>query len=604
MKKDLENIRNIAIIAHVDHGKTTLVDKMLHCAGSIQGEHSERILDSDQLEKERGITIFAKNTMIEWKGCHINIVDTPGHADFGGEVERILSMVDSVLLLVDAAEGPMPQTRFVTQKAFEKKLNPILVINKIDKDDIRTDWVIEKVFDLFCELGASDKQLDFPIIYTSATKNIATYDLNDQTTDISLLLDMIIDNVPAPNVDPKGPFQMQISALDYSSYVGAIGIGKVYRGNIKNNAPVKVIGCDNSERMGKILKIFGQNGLQRKEIPMAMAGDIVAISGIEDLRISDTICDPNLVESLPVLSIDEPTVSMMFMVNDSPFAGKEGKFVTSRKIKDRLDKELIHNVALRVESTESADKFKVSGRGELHISILIENMRREGFEFAISRPEVIKKTVDHEIHEPFESLIISVPQEYQGVIMELLNSRQGKLQNIIVENTERVKLEYIIPTRGLIGFHIEFMNATSGTGIMHHVFDHYGPETTQQVVSRKQGVLIANTNGTTTTFAIWNLQPRGKLIVSPQTEVYEGMVVGLHSKDNDLVVNIVKEKQLTNIRAAGKDEKIILIPPLIMSLEQALETINDDELVEVTPKSIRIRKKFLKEHERKRASRQ
>ncbi len=602
MNLKVENIRNIAIIAHVDHGKTTLVDKLLHYSGNVLDEKAERVLDSDQLEKERGITIFAKNTSINWKGYHINIVDTPGHADFGGEVERILSMVDSVLLLVDASEGPMPQTRFVTQKAFEKKLHPILVINKIDKDDVRPDWVLDQVFDLFCELDATDEQLDFPVIYTSSTKDIATYDLKKQESNMSLVLDMIIERVSEPKVDPNGTFQMQISALGYSTYVGTIGIGKVYRGSISSNTAVKVVRNDQVNKSGKVLQIFSQQGLNREEIPQALAGDIVSISGIDDLRVSDTICDPNHIEGLPILSIDEPTVSMMFMVNDSPFAGKEGKFVTSRKIKDRLDKELIHNVAMKVENTESPDKFKVSGRGELHIAILIENMRREGFELSISRPEVIKKIINDIVHEPFENLVVNVPTNYQGVVMELLNNRQAKLQNITVESKDRVRLEYLAPTKGLIGFHIEFINLTSGTGIMHHVFDHYGPVSNEQIISRKQGALIANSNGVATGFAIWNLQPRGELMISPQTEVYEGMVVGLHNRSNDLVVNVVKEKQLTNVRASGKDEKIVLIPPLLLTLERSLEIINEDELVEVTPSKVRIRKKFLKEHERKRAN--
>lgn len=604
MTSDINKIRNVAIIAHVDHGKTTLIDKLLGQTNSLAGkEMDERCLDSNDLEKERGITILAKNTAIEWNGYRINIVDTPGHADFGGEVERILSMVDSVLLLVDAVEGPMSQTRFVTQKAFEKKLNPIVVVNKIDKDGSRPDWVINQVFDLFCDLNATDAQLDFPVIYASAINGFSSPNPSETTSNMTTLLQLIVDKVPAPNVNVDGPFQMQISALDYNNYVGTIGIGKVYRGKITPNTPIKIISSDEKQSSGKIMQLLRQTGLSKKEIPSAVAGDIISIAGIEHLSISDTICDVEHVEALPALSVDEPTVSMMFMVNDSPFAGKEGKLVTSRQIKERLDKELIHNVALRVEQTDSPDKFKVSGRGELHISILIETMRREGFELAVSRPEVILKTIDNKICEPYEDVTINIPQEYQGSIMETLNLRQAKLSNITMENKGRVRLDFIIPTRGLIGFHSEFVNMTSGMGIMHHVFDHYGPKIPSEIVSRKNGVLISNTSGTATAFAIWNLQARGKLTIKPQTNVYEGMVVGLHSRENDLVVNVIKGKQLTNVRASGKDDKIILSPPMILSLEQALEFIEDDELVEVTPDSIRVRKKYLKEHERKKDKR-
>lgn len=596
-----EQLRNIAIIAHVDHGKTTLVDKLLQQTSSVSKKAmTERVMDSNDLERERGITILAKNTAIKWNDYRINIVDTPGHADFGGEVERILSMVDSVLLLVDAVDGPMPQTRFVTQKAFAQGLNPIVVINKIDRPGARPDWVMDQVFDLFDNLGATDKQLDFPVVYSSALLGYATLDLGAESSDMSPLFETIVNRVPAPEVDPAGPFQMQISTLDYSSYVGMIGVGRITRGKARTNMPVTVIDREGKTRNGRILQVMGYLGLERTEVAEASAGDIIAISGIEELKISDTLCDPANVEALPALSVDEPTVSMTFQVNTSPFAGKEGKYVTSRKIRDRLYQELMHNVALRVADTSDPDKFRVSGRGELHLSVLIENMRREGYELAVSRPEVITKMVDGEVHEPYETLAIDVPTEYQGAIMERLGSRRGDLKNMTVDDKGRVRLDYIIPSRALIGFHTDFLTLTSGTGMMHHVFSHYAAAAKGEIPHRLNGVLISNQVGTALAYSLFNLQDRGRMLISPQTEVYEGMIVGIHTRDNDLVVNVCKAKQLTNIRAAGSDENILLIPPILMSLEQALEFIDDDELVEVTPQSIRVRKKFLKEHERKR----
>lgn len=600
-----DKLRNIAIIAHVDHGKTTLVDKLLKQTESIskKATHTERIMDSNELERERGITILAKNTAIKWHDYRINIVDTPGHADFGGEVERILSMVDSVLLVVDAVDGPMPQTRFVTQKAFARGLNPIVVINKIDRPGARANWAVDQVFELFDNLGATDKQLDFPIVYTSALQGYATLDLNHKSEDMTPLLETIIKNVPAPKVDPRGPFQMQISTLDYSSYVGMIGIGRISRGSVKTNMPVAIVDREGKSRNGRILQIFEYLGLDRSEVPVAYAGDIVAITGIDKLKISDTLCDPNHIEALPALIVDEPTVSMTFQVNTSPFAGKEGKFVTSRKIRERLEQELLHNVALRVEETGDPDKFKVSGRGELHLSILIENMRREGYELAVSRPEVITKQVAGELQEPYENLAIDVPTSYQGAIMEKLGSRRGELKQMVADQKGRVRLDYIIPSRALIGFHTEFLTLTSGTGLIHHVFSHYGLAAKGEIPHRQNGVLISNQQGIALAYALFNLQERGRMLIGPQTEVYEGMIVGIHSRDNDLVVNVCKAKQLTNIRAAGSDENILLTPHIQFSLEQALEFIEDDELVEVTPLSIRLRKKLLKEHERKRASR-
>lgn len=601
----IEQIRNVAIIAHVDHGKTTLVDKLLQQTGTLneRAPRVERLMDSNDLEKERGITILAKNTSVHWNGYQINIVDTPGHADFGGEVERILSMVDSVLLLVDAVDGPMPQTRFVTQKAFARGLKPIVVINKIDRPGARPHWVMDQVFDLFDNLGASDEQLDFPVVYTSALNGYAKLEIDDVSDNMNPLLQTIVDRVAPPDVDANGPFQMQISSLDYSSYVGTIGIGRVTRGHVQAKAPVKIIDKDGNIRSGRLLQLLGFKGLERVEITDARAGDIIAITGIDNLNISDTLCDPNQVEALPPLTVDEPTISMTFQVNDSPFAGQEGKYVTSRKIRERLQTELLHNVALRVEDTEDPDKFRVSGRGELHLSILIETMRREGYELAISKPEVILREENGEQFEPYESLTVDVEETHQGSIMEKLGERRGELQNMVPDGKGRVRLDYQIPTRGLIGFHTEFLSATSGTGLMYHVYDHYGPAVKGRIGKRTNGVLIANCLGAARAFALFNLQERGRLFVEHQTSCYEGMIVGIHARDNDLVVNVTKEKQLTNMRASGTDENIILTPPIKLSLEQALEFIDDDELVEVTPKSIRIRKKELNETERKRTSR-
>jgi GTP-binding protein len=600
-----EQIRNVAIIAHVDHGKTTLVDKLLQQTSSISKKNStERVMDSNALEQERGITILAKNTAIKWQDYRINIVDTPGHADFGGEVERILSMVDSVCLLVDAVDGPMPQTRFVTQKAFDQGLNPIVVINKIDRPGARPDWVVDQVFDLFDRLGATDKQLDFPIVYTSALLGYATLDLATTTTDMTALFQTIVDFVPPPAVEVNGAFQMQISTLDYSSYVGMIGVGRIKRGQARTNMPVSIIDREGNVRQGRILQVLEYLGLDRTEVPSAEAGNIIAITGIDGLKISDTICDPAQVEALPALSVDEPTISMTFQVNTSPFAGKDGKFVTSRKIRERLQQEILHNVALRVEDTQDPDKFKVSGRGELHLSVLIENMRREGYELAVSRPEVITHIVDGEVQEPYEILTIDIETEHQGVIMEQLGSRRGDLKNMMADDKGRVRLDYVIPARALIGFHTDFLTYTSGSGLIYHVFSHYGPAVKGELGRRKNGVLISNQQGTALSFSLWNLQERGRMLIGPQTEVYEGMITGIHTRDNDLVVNVCKAKQLTNMRASGSDENIILTPYIKMSLEQALEFIDDDELVEVTPSNIRIRKKFLKEHERKRTSKE
>ncbi len=597
---------NIAIIAHVDHGKTTLVDKLLQQSGTLgeRGQFVERVMDSNELEQERGITILAKNTAIHWQDYFINIVDTPGHADFGGEVERILSMVDSVLLLVDAVDGPMPQTRFVTQKAFEKGLNPIVVVNKIDRDGARPDWVIDQVFDLFDRLGATDTQLDFPIVYTSALNGFATLDPEHPNSDMTPLFETIIEQVPAPDVDLEGPFQMQISALDYSSYVGTIGIGRITRGHANGNTPISIIDREGKTRNGKIGQILGHLGLERQAVETACAGDIVCVTGIEGLQISDTLCDPNTVEALPALTVEEPTVTMTFQVNDSPFAGKEGKFVTSRQLKARLERELLHNVALRVEETDDPDKFRVSGRGELHLSILIETMRREGYELAVSRPEVISRTVGDVIEEPYEWVNIDIEEVHQGAIMEALGERQGTLKDMVPDGKGRIRLDYIVPSRGLIGFYTDFLTMTSGSGLLSHVFDHYAERKGTIASSRKQGALIANGSGKAIAFALFNLQERGKMMITPQTETYEGMLVGLNSRENDLVVNVQKSKQLTNIRASGSDENVILKPPLKLSLERALELINDDELVEVTPEHIRLRKKLLKEHERKRKSRE
>ncbi|MEW8104099.1 MAG: translational GTPase TypA [Candidatus Thiodiazotropha endolucinida] len=602
----IENLRNIAIIAHVDHGKTTLVDELLKQSGTL-GERFgdvERVMDSNDQERERGITILSKNTAIRWKDYRINIVDTPGHADFGGEVERVLSMVDSVLLLVDAQEGPMPQTRFVTQKAFKHGLRPIVVVNKIDKPGARPDWVIDQVFELFDRLGATDEQLDFPIIYASAVNGYAGLESQVNQGDMRPLFETIVDHCPAPEVDPDGPFQMQISNLDYNSYVGAIAVGRVTRGTVKPNQQITVVKYDGEQHRGKIGIVYGYLGLERFEVDQASAGDIIAISGLEAPNVSDTLCDPEHVEPMPPLSVDEPTVSMTFQVNTSPFAGLEGKYLTSRQLKERLERELIHNVALRVEEGTDPEKFKVSGRGELHLSVLIENMRREGYELAVSRPEVIFREVEGEVCEPYEQLTVDVEEKDQGSIMEALGARKGELKDIVPDGKGRVRLDYIIPSRGLIGFQTEFMTTTSGTGLIYHVFDHYGPTQQGGIAARKNGVLIANGQGKVLGYALFNLQERGRLFASPGDDVYEGQIVGINSRDNDLVVNPLKGKQLTNIRAAGKDDSIILTPPLQYSLEQALEFIEDDELVEVTPGAIRLRKKHLREHERKRASRE
>ena len=588
-----EFIRNIAIIAHVDHGKTTLVDKLLEHSGTLDRKNigSERILDSNDQERERGITILSKNTAIKWKDHKINIVDTPGHADFGGEVERVLSMVDSVLLLVDAVDGPMPQTRFVTQKAFEKGLNPILVINKIDRPSARPDWVQDQVFDLFDRLGGNDQQMDFPTIYTSALNGTSGLDLEKIEEDMSPLLDLIISKVNEPAVSLEEPFQMQISALDSNSYVGVIGIGRISRGNVKPNDQVVVIDAEGEQKAGKILQVLGHEGLERVEVDKAEAGDIVCVTGIEKLYISDTLCDPENTEQLPPLSVDEPTVSMTFQVTDSPFAGKEGKFVTSRNIKDRLEQELLSNVALRVEQGESADKFKVSGRGELHLSVLIENMRRDGFELGVSKPEVIQKEVNGEIHEPFEQIVIDIEEQHQGPVMEEMGSRKAELKNMEPSETGRIKLDFIAPSRGMIGFRSQFLTLTSGTGILTSIFDHYGPAKKGEITTRQNGVLVSMAEGKTLAYSLFNLQNRGKLFVGHGLNVYKGQIVGLHSRDNDLPVNPTKAKQLTNIRASGTDENLILVPHIEHSLEQALEFIEEDELVEVTPSAIRLRKK-------------
>ena len=589
----VSNLRNIAIIAHVDHGKTTLVDKLLQQSGTLDRKNmdSVRIMDSNDQEKERGITITAKNTSINWNHHLINIIDTPGHADFGGEVERALSMVDSVLLLVDAVDGPMPQTRFVTQKAFEKGLKPIVVINKIDRPDARPNWVLDQVFDLFDRLGATDDQLDFPIIYTSAINGTSGFELDEMRSDMTPLIEMIIERVPEPKVNINGPLQLQISALDSNSYVGVIGIGRIKQGSIKPNQQVSVINRDGEIRKGKILQVMGYQGLERKEIDNAEAGSVVCITGIDKLNISDTICDPSFEEALPPLSVDEPTVSMTFQVNDSPFAGREGKFVTSRNIKERLEKELISNVALRVDQGDSPDKFIVSGRGELHLSVLIETMRREGYELAISKPKVIQKDINGVLHEPFEQIIIDVEEIHQGAVMEELGPRKAEIQNIESDNKGRVKLEFIAPSRGIIGFRSQFLTITSGTGIMTSVFDHYGSAKAGDIAKRSNGVMYSMIAGKTLSYALFNLQNRGKLFLGHGKEVYIGQIVGLHSRDNDLPVNPTKAKQLTNIRAAGTDENLILIPHIQHTLEQALEFIEEDELVEVTPDSIRMRKK-------------
>lgn len=599
----IQNLRNIAIIAHVDHGKTTLVDKLLRLSGTLDRKEleNERVMDSNDQEKERGITILAKNTALKWQGYQINIVDTPGHADFGGEVERVMSMVDCVLLVVDSIDGPMPQTRFVTQKAFQAGLNPIVVVNKIDRPGARPDWVVDQVFDLFDKLGATDEQLDFPIVYASALNGIAGLDHEKLDDNMDALFQAIVDHVPPPKVDLDGPFQMQISQLDYNSFLGVIGVGRITRGKIKANSPVIAIGADGKKRQGRILKIMGHHGLQRIEVEQAQAGDIVCVSGMDELYISDTLCDINNVEALPPLTVDQPTVSMTFQVNDSPFAGKEGKYVTSRNIRDRLEKELLHNVALRVEPGDSPEKFKVSGRGELHLSVLIENMRREGFELAVGRPEVVIREIDGEQQEPYENVIIDIEEQHQGALMEQMGLRKGDLTNMTPDGKGRIRLEYTIPARGLIGFRNNFLTLTSGTGILTSTFSHYGPIKGGEVNHRLNGVLVSMASGKALTYSLETLQSRGKLFLEPGQEVYEGQLAGIHSRDNDLVVNPTKAKKLDNMRAAGKDDVIGLVPPIKFTLEQALEFIDDDELVEVTPKSIRLRKKLLTENERKRA---
>ncbi|WP_371195664.1 translational GTPase TypA [Glaciecola sp. SC05] len=605
MSAPIAQLRNIAIIAHVDHGKTTLVDKLLQQSGTLtnRGDAQERVMDSNDIEKERGITILAKNTAINWNGYRINIVDTPGHADFGGEVERVMSMADSVLLLVDAQEGPMPQTRFVTQKAFAQGLKPIVVINKIDKPGARPDWVMDQVFDLFDNLGATDDQLDFQVVYASALNGWASLDVDVPSSDMTPLFETIVKQVAPPDADSEGGFQMQISQLDYNSYVGVIGVGRIKRGKVRVNQQVTVAMAKGGTRNGKVSKVLGYLGLDRDDVDEGSAGDIVAITGLGELKISDTVCDPNLVEALPPLSVDEPTVTMTFQVNTSPFSGKEGKFVTSRNILERLQNELIHNVALRVEETDNPDKFRVSGRGELHLGILIENMRREGYELAVSRPEVILKEEDGKLMEPFETLTIDCEDQHQGSLMEQLGLRKAELTNMSPDGLGRIRMDFTIPSRGLIGFQTDFMTMTSGSGLLYHTFDHYGPHKGGNIGQRKNGVLIANAPGKALTNALFNLQERGRLFIGHGVEVYEGMIIGIHSRENDLTVNALKGKQLTNVRASGTDEAQTLVPPVRMSLEQALEFIDNDELVEVTPVSVRLRKKLLSENERKRDSR-
>ena len=590
------SLRNIAIIAHVDHGKTTLVDKLLQQSGTLDRKNmaTDRIMDSNDQEKERGITILAKNTAINWKDHRINIIDTPGHADFGGEVERVLSMVDSVLLLVDAVDGPMPQTRFVTQKAFELGLKPILVINKVDRPEARPHWVLDQVFELFDNLGATDDQLDFNVIYASALNGLAGLEADELAEDMTPLLDMIVAKVSAPDVDEEAPFRMQISALDSNSYVGVIGIGRITGGSVKPNARVIVVDKDLKQRKAKILQVLGHHGLERVEIEEAKAGDIICITGVEALNISDTLCDPEHINPMPPLTVDEPTVSMVFQVNDSPFCGQEGKYVTSRNIKDRLEQELLHNVALRVEDGESADKFKVSGRGELHLSVLIETMRRENYELAVSKPQVIQREVDGVIHEPFEIVVIDIEEQHQGAIMEEMGNRKADLQSIIVTENGRMKLDFMAPSRGMIGFRSSFLTLTSGSGILTSIFDHYGPAKKGEIAKRQNGVMYSMTAGKTLAYGLFNLQNRGRMFVGHGLDVYKGQIVGLHARDNDLPVNPTKAKQLNNIRAAGTDENLILTPHIVHTLEQALEFIEDDELVEVTPQSIRLRKKVIR----------
>lgn len=602
---DIERLRNIAIIAHVDHGKTTLVDQLLQQSGTL-GERAaapERVMDSSDLERERGITILAKNTSLKWRDYRINIVDTPGHADFGGEVERVLSMVDSVLLLVDAVEGPMPQTRFVTQKAFAQGLVPVVVINKIDRDGARPDWVLDQTFDLFDRLGATDEQLDFPVIYASALNGYSSNESDDRDGDMTPLFEAIIANVSPPAVDVDGPLQLQVSSLDYDAYIGVLGIGRIQRGKIDTNSPVSIVGADKKVRHGRVLELYGFHGLERRKIESASAGDIIVFSGVNDLAISDTLCPRDYPEGLPALAVDEPTISMTFQVNKSPFAGKDGRFLTSRQIGERLEQELKHNVALRVDETEDPDKFRVSGRGELHLSVLIETMRREGFELAVSRPEVIFHEENKVRLEPWEQLTVDFEEDYQGAVMTRLASRKGELLSMTPDGRGRVRLDYRIPTRGLIGFRTEYLTATSGTGLLYHVFDKYDQHIKETLGQRNNGVLVSMVKGKALAYALYNLQERGRLMASHGDEVYEGMIIGIHSRQNDLMVNPTKAKQLNNIRAAGNDENIVLTPPIRFSLEQALEFIDDDELLEVTPINLRLRKKLLTEVERKRNSR-
>jgi GTP-binding protein len=605
----VEKLRNIAIVAHVDHGKTTLVDCLLKQSGTFSERTvlAERVMDSNDLEKERGITILSKNTAITWAGNRINIVDTPGHADFGGEVERVLSMVDTVLILVDAMDGPMPQTRFVTQKAFQMGFKPIVVINKVDRPGARPDWVLNQTFDLFDRLGATDEQLDFPVVYASALHGYASLDPDVRSGDMTPLYEAIMKHVSPPQVDPDGPFQMRISQLDYNNYVGLIGVGRIQRGKVHTNMQVAVIDREGKKRNAKVLQVLGFMGLERREVPEGEAGDIIAISGVEGLGISDTVCAPEAPEQLPVLTVDEPTISMTFQVNKSPFAGNKdksaGKFLTSRQIRERLLREALHNVALKVEETEDPDKFKVSGRGELHLSVLIETMRREGYELAVSRPEVIIREIDGVLSEPIEQLVVDMEEKFQGGVMERLGQRRGQLSNMEPDGKGRVRLDYMIPARGLIGFQTEFRTITAGTGLLFHVFDHYGPKAEGAIAKRPNGVMISNGQGLSPAYALVAMQERGRLLVSEGDEIYEGQLVGIHAKDNDLTVNALRAKQMTNIRAAGKDENVQLTPPIKMSLEQALDFIEEDELVEVTPKEIRLRKKHLTENDRKRASR-
>jgi len=611
----IQNLRNIAIVAHVDHGKTTLVDQLLKQSGTLSERAAvpDRVMDSNDLERERGITILSKNTAIRWtdprgEEWRINIVDTPGHADFGGEVERVLSMVDSVLILVDAMDGPMPQTRFVTQKAFQMGFKPIVVVNKVDRPGARPDWVVNQTFDLFDRLGASEEQLDFPIVYASALHGYAGLEPDVRSGDMTPLFEAITQHVQPPQVDLDGPFQMRVSSLDYSNYVGVIGVGRVQRGQVRSNMPVAIVDHEGKRRNGKVLQVMGFMGLERREVPEAQAGDIIAVSGIESLSISDTICDPSAVEALPALTVDEPTISMTFQVNSSPFAGNKdlsgGKFLTSRQIRERLTRETLHNVALRVEETADPDKFKVSGRGELHLSILIETMRREGYELAVSRPEVIVREIDGVLQEPWEQLVVDLEEQYQGGVMEKLGTRRGQLKNMEPDGKGRVRLEYMIPARGLIGFQTEFRTLTAGTGLMFHVFDHYGPRSDGMIGKRANGVMISNGTGPAPAYALWGLQDRGRMLIDAGAQIYEGQLVGIHAKDNDLTVNALRGKQLTNVRASGKDDALTLTPYVKLSLEQALEFIDDDELVEVTPKEIRLRKRHLTEIDRKRASRQ